>query len=119
VPVDFDGWPFFRAMNRARESDQLAAYCLGVGLDALTLAATIPTVVVVDDEVFDELFGEVVEVNAEGITLTSLQGQTTATGIPFTADNVERMLTDEPMAPTGAACLHLAWQHREQLLDAD
>lgn len=119
VPVDYEGWPFYRAMNRARDSGRLAAYCLGVGLDALTLAATIPTVVVVDEDAFDELFGEVVEVNAEGITVRSLDGQAAATGIPFTSDNVQRMLTDEPMAPPGAACLHLAWQHREQLLDTD
>jgi transcriptional regulator with XRE-family HTH domain len=116
TPVDYDGWPFYRAMSRAREAGRLSAYCLGVGLDALTLAATIPTVVVIDDDAFDEIFGEIVEVNAEGVTVNSFQGQGSPTGIPFTADNVERLLTDEPMAPPGAACLHLAWQHREQLL---
>jgi hypothetical protein len=119
TPVDYDAWPFYRAMSRSRESRRLRAYCLGVGLDALTLAATIPTVVVLDDDAFDELFGEVVDVNAEGITVRSLPGEATATGIPFTTENVERLLTEEPMAPPGAACLQLAWQHREQLLDGD
>jgi transcriptional regulator with XRE-family HTH domain len=118
TPVNYDAWPFYRAMCRARVAGRLRAYCLGVGLDALTLAATIPTVVVIDDDAFDELFGEVVEVNAEGVTVKSFQGQGSATGIPFTEENVERLLTDEPMAPPGAACLHLAWQHRDLLLDA-
>ena len=119
TPVDYDSWPFYRAITRARDTGRLRAYCFGVGLDALTLAATIPTVVVVDHDAFDEVFGEVVEANAEGITVTSLRGQGSPTGIPFTEENVERLLAHEPMAPPGAACIHLAWQHREQLLDAD
>ena len=60
----------------------------------------------------------VVEVNAEGVTVRSIRGQGSATGIPFTGENVERLLADEPMAPPGAACLYLAWQHRGLLLDA-
>jgi len=31
--------------------------------------------------------------------------------------NVRRLLDDEPIAPPGAACLELAWQHRDLLLD--
>lgn len=116
LPVDYEGWPFYRAMGRARETGRLRAFCLGVGLDALTLAATIPTVVVIDEDAFAEVFGEVVHVNAEGITVMSLDGQPNAQGIPFTEDNVQRFLTDEPMAPPGAACLALAWRHREKLL---
>jgi len=118
TPVDYDRWPFYRAMTRARETGRLTVYCLGVGLDALTLAATIPTVVVVDEDAFDEIFGDVVDVNAEGVTVKSIRGQGSATGIPFTEENVERLLADEPMAPPGAACLYLAWQHRDLLLDA-
>jgi len=36
---------------------------LGVGLDTLTLTATILTVAVFDDDVFDELFGGAVQIN--------------------------------------------------------
>jgi hypothetical protein len=116
TPVDYDGWPFYRAINRARASGRLTAYCLGVGLDALTLAATIPTVVVIDDDAFDEVFGDVVESNAEGVTVKSLRGDRSAKGIPFTEENVDRLVLDEPMAPPGSACLYLAWQHRDLLL---
>jgi hypothetical protein len=116
TPVDYDGWPFYRAMSRARASGRLSAYCLGVGLDALTLAATIPTVVVIDGDAFDEVFGDVVEANAEGVTVRSLRGDRSAAGIPFTEENIDRLVLDEPMAPPGAACLYLAWQHRDLLL---
>ena len=117
TPVDYDTWPFYRAMNRARDSGRLAAYCLGVGLDAVTLAATIPTVVVIDDDAFAEIFGEIVDANAEGVTVTFFRGQGSATGIPFTEENVEHLLAEEPMASPGAACLYLAWQHRDRILD--
>jgi hypothetical protein len=94
----------------------LHASCLGVGFDALTLAATIPTVLVIDDNVFDEVFGEIVHINAEGITVTALPGERSAAGIAFTEDNVRRFLRREPLASPGAACLALAWRHRATLL---
>jgi hypothetical protein len=115
--VDYDVWPFYRAMTRARASGRLTAYCLGIGVDALTLAATIPTVVVIDGDAFDELFGDVVDANAEGVTIRSIDGEASATGVAFTESNVRRLLDDEPIAPPGAACLELAWQHREMLLN--
>jgi hypothetical protein len=37
-------------------------------------------------------------------------------GIPFTEESVRRMLTSEPMAAPGAACLALAWRHRDRIL---
>ena len=84
--------------------------------DALTLAATIPSVLVIDDEVFDELFGDIALQNAEGITVTGLDGQPATTGIPFSQQNITQFLKNEPMAPPGAACLALAWKHRGLLL---
>ena len=78
--VDYDGWPFFRALTRCRSTGRLEAWCLGIGVDALTLAATIPTVVVIDAHAFEEVFGQVVASNAEGITVTSFNGAGSATG---------------------------------------
>ncbi|WP_189923047.1 hypothetical protein [Kitasatospora xanthocidica] len=40
-----------------------------------------------------------------------------AVGIPFTAEQVERLTMREPMQPAGAALLQLAWQHRDVLLN--
>jgi len=118
-PVDYAHWPFYRAITHARDTERLHAYCLGAGLDALTLAATIPTVVVIDHDAFAEIFGAIVRTNAEGTTVSSLDGSASAQGIPFTEANVRRFLTDEPMAPPGAACLALAWRHRNLLLGPD
>ncbi|MGR3935229.1 helix-turn-helix domain-containing protein [Streptomyces sp. BRA346] len=109
-------WPLFRALDRARAQGRVKVVCFGIGVDALTLAATIPSALVIDDEVFDQLFGEIAESNAEGITVTHWNGQDTTDGIPFTQQNVTQFLEREPMAPPGAACLALAWQHREVLL---
>jgi hypothetical protein len=120
-PIDYDRWPLYRGLGRARSQGAIHAYCLGVGFDALTLAATIPTVVVIDEHAFEELFGQVVRINAEGVIITELHPSEhpragTPSGIAFDADNVQRCLTTEPMAPPGAACLALAWQHRDLIL---
>jgi hypothetical protein len=56
-----------------------------------------------------------VQHNAEGKIMAVGKG-TAAEGIPFTEESVQRLLTSEPMASPGAACLALAWQHREILL---
>jgi len=115
APIDYDAWPLFQALGQARAAGRLRPVCLGVGLDALTLAATILTAVVIDDDAFDEIFGDVVATNAEGV-IVAVGTRSAAEGIPFTEDNVTRLLTCEPMAPPGAACLSLAWQHRTTLL---
>jgi hypothetical protein len=118
-PIDYERWPFYRGLTRARTRGALRAFCFGVGLDALTLAATIPTVVIIDDNAFEELFGAIVDVNAEGIIVArdpDRAGSGNSLGIPFDADNVNRFLRSEPMAPPGAACLALAWRYREFLL---
>ncbi|MFJ7272903.1 XRE family transcriptional regulator [Kitasatospora sp. NPDC098663] len=115
-PLDYDRWPLYRALERARRTRRIRLYCFGVGCDALTLAATIPTALVIEDEVFEELFGEVVKTNAEGVTVTEWNGQDTSAGIPFTEQNVLQFIRSEPMASPGAACLALAWKYRDLLL---
>ena len=114
--LNYERWPLFRSLQRGRETGRIKVYCFGVACDALTLAATIPSVLVIDDEVFDELFGDIAPQNAEGITVTGLDGQPAATGIPFSQQNITQFLKNEPMAPPGAACLALAWKHRGLLL---
>jgi hypothetical protein len=88
---------------------------LGMALDALTLAATILTVVVIDDDVFDELFGATVRFNDEGEIVAMGDGRA-ADGIPFTEDAVNRLLESEPLASPGAGCLALAWRHRHMII---
>jgi hypothetical protein len=115
-PLDYDCWPFYRSMQRARESGHLRAYVLGVVLHALGLNPAIMTAVVIDDVVFDDLFRDRVMVNAEGQVVTSLDGDQSVYGLEFTEVTVRQFLERELFGGTSAACLALAWQHREYLL---
>jgi hypothetical protein len=54
-----------------------------------------------------------VELNEEG-TVTSGQERQQFT---FDGSTIHDLLTNEAMAPSGAACLYLAWQHQALVLD--
>jgi hypothetical protein len=101
---------------QARAERKASAFCRGAGLDALTLAATILTVVVIDADVFDDLFGEAVRYNSEGEIIFGEQDNMTGYGIDFTEHNVRRLVEREPMAAPDSACLALAWRNRMALL---
>ncbi len=113
--IDYERWPLYQRLSAAREEGKLRAHILGFGADALTLAATILTVVVIDDDVFDEVFGSTVQFNDEG-EVVAVEGGRAADGVPFTAAAIQRLLENEPVAAPGAACLALAWQHRDSLI---
>ncbi|MEJ7630728.1 MAG: helix-turn-helix transcriptional regulator [Nocardioidaceae bacterium] len=55
-PIDYDGWPQYQLLESGLADGSVSAHVLGLGLDALTLAATILTVVVLDDDAFCEAF---------------------------------------------------------------
>ncbi len=113
-PIDYPQWQLFQWLQAARTDGSLRAFVLGVGVDALTLSTNVLTVVVIDDNVFTEVFGSAVRFNEEGEIVT-VGGGTPTDGVPFTETAVRRMLESEPMAETGAACLALAWKHRTAL----
>nr|WP_255426510.1 helix-turn-helix transcriptional regulator [Pseudonocardia sp. C8] len=115
-PLDYENWPLYRSLERGREQGRVRPYCLGVGLDTLTLTATFLTVVVFDADVFDPLFGNTVQINAEGELVTAADSTSVSEGLPFTAATVERLVTREPMASPGACILRQAWEHRSALL---
>jgi transcriptional regulator with XRE-family HTH domain len=115
-PLDYEGWSLYRTLQQARAEERVSAYCLGVGLDTLTLTATILTVVVMDDDVFDQLFGDAVRINAEGVLVTAAESSAVSDGVPFTEETVQRLLTSEPMASPGACILDRAWRFRDQIL---
>jgi transcriptional regulator with XRE-family HTH domain len=116
APIDFRTEEPFRSMDAARRSGRVRVWCLGVGLDPLTLWGEILTVAVFDDEVFDELFGGLVVANDEGTVVTVATPGRLAHGVPFVEERVEQLLGAEPMAPAAAACLALAWRDRATLL---
>ena len=91
---------------------------LAVGVDPLTLATDLLTVVAFDAPAYDDLFGDLVASNDEGSVISSTeQSGATSIGIPLTAANVDRFAHHEPMQAAGAEALLLTWQHRGQLLD--
>ncbi|WP_245554329.1 hypothetical protein [Nocardia takedensis] len=114
--IDYESWPLYQALGEARQQGKVTAHVLGLGLDALSLAATILTVVVIDDDVFEDIFGATVRFNDEGEVVAIGDGRA-ADGVPFTREAVDRLLDTEPVAAPGAACLWLAWQHRHTLID--
>ena len=115
-PVDYGRWPFYRALSAAREAGKVSVFCLGMGVDPLTLAVDILAAAVFDSGLFDDLFAGLVATNAEGRVVGG-PGAPGAPGVPFTAEVVHRFGGGaEPMQAAGAAVLQLAWQHRARLL---
>jgi hypothetical protein len=112
-PFRYGQWDFYRHLTGARDAGRLGVWCLGMGVDPLTLVADILTVAVFDADVFDAAFSGLVAGNAEGRIITS-QGEA---GFPFTEQVVARFTNGtEPMQAAGAATLQLAWNHRGLLL---
>jgi hypothetical protein len=111
-----DYWPLYRSIEQARTDGRVTPYCLGIGLDTLTLTATILTVTVIDSDVFDELFGNTVDINAEGRLVSAADSTSVTDGVPFDEASVTRLLEDEPMASPGACILSRAYRYREALL---
>ncbi len=114
--IDYDDSEPFRSLENARRAGRVRVWCFGMGVDALTLFGEILTVVVVDADVFDSLFSEMVPVNAEGSVVTTGPHRRASEGIPFTQAAVRRLIEHEPLAPSASACLELAWRHRGTLL---
>jgi hypothetical protein len=105
--VDYHVWPFAQRLDEAREKGLCRPYYLGVGVDPLTLAADLLTVVVFDAATFDEVFADLVADNQEGELIA---------GVEFTESDVLRYSRSESVQPAGAALLELAWRHRAALL---
>jgi hypothetical protein len=114
-PIDYDGWSFAADLRAEQCQGTIRTYCLGMGVDPLTLATDLLCVVVIEAEVFDRIFGGLVDGNAEGELAGQQDGRP---GVPFVASEVERLTKHEPMQAAGAAVLASAWEHRAALLQS-
>lgn len=112
-PIDYARQEPFRSLDAARNAGKIRVTCLGVGLDALNFVSDVLTVAVFDAEVFDDIFADLVEMNDEGTVTLCGQNQEQ---FVFDSATIDRLLTTESMAPSGAACLRLAWQYRDSIL---
>jgi len=106
-PIDYDAWPFARRMTAGREAGLIRAWCVGLGVDPLTFATDLLTVVAFDAPVYDELFGGLVDVNAEGTVIAAK---------PLDPATVTSLLRGYPVQAAGAALLALALRHADVLL---
>jgi len=107
APIDYGRWPLAAAMTGALADGRIRAWCLGLGADPLTFALDLLTVVVIDAPLYDELFGELADSNAEGTVLKPR---------PFGEASVAELITRHPVQAAGAALLTLALEHRRVLL---
>ena len=114
-PIDYANEEPFRTLDAARRAGKICVYCLGAGIDALNYVGDLFTVAIFDADVFDEVFDQLVELNEEGTVTSGRDRQHFTFGSPTIHD----LLNTEPMAPSGAACLYLAWQQRQLLLNHD
>jgi transcriptional regulator with XRE-family HTH domain len=112
--ADYTAEPL-RSLDAARQSGQIRVHCFGLGLGALDLWGGLETVAVIDAEVFDEVFSELVRVNDEGSVLRVGRAQPTA-HIPFTAQVIDELWGTGRLAPETAFSLRKAWEHRDRLL---
>jgi hypothetical protein len=94
-------------VTRALDTAEVRAFCVGIGVDPLTFATDILTIVTIDAPLYDELFGRVVATNAEGSIIPA---------VPLTAETVEHYASNETTQAAGAGLLRLAWRHRSILL---
>jgi hypothetical protein len=112
-PIDYANEEPFRSLNQAYTAGRIRVFALGVAIDALNLVGDILTVAVFDADVFDRVFDGLVERNDEG-SVVSVDDDCQHFG--FDEPTIRRLLVDEPMAPSGAGALQLAWQHRAAIL---
>jgi hypothetical protein len=105
--IDYAVWPLARALQDGLADGRVRAWCLGLGADPLTFAVDLLAAVVIDAPLFDELFGGLVDANAEGRVIKSR---------PFTAPSVGELLATAPLQAAAAGLLALALTHQDLLL---
>jgi hypothetical protein len=118
-PIDYSAWPFASAMSQALASGQIRAHVLGMGVDPLTLATDLLTVVTIEASLYDDLFGALVQTNSEGRLVASADTEPDQGRFPFTRKTVDRLTSHEPLQAAGAALIRLAWQHQEIVAPLD
>ncbi|MFI0464690.1 transcriptional regulator [Saccharopolyspora sp. 5N102] len=108
-PIRYHELEPFTALDNAVRDGRIRVFCLGVTLDALTLAGDILTVAVIAPDTYDEVFTKAVEANSEG--------SVPARAFPFEENTLTRLRESKRLSPGAAAALHFAWTHRKLLLD--
>jgi hypothetical protein len=98
--IEYESWPFAVQLNAALSTGAVKVYCVGLGVDPLTFATDLLTVLVIDSDAFDTFFPSAIDQNTEGRVLTPQ---------PLTARVVDEFIRHKPVQAAGAALLQLAW----------
>lgn len=106
-PIRYDKLEPFTTMDKALRDGHIRVFCLGVTLDALTLAGDILTVAIIAPDTYDELFANAVATNAEG--------SVPARAFPFEENTLTWLSESKRLSPGAAAALYLAWSNRKLL----
>ena len=107
APIDYAAWPLAKAMTDGLADGRVRAWCLGLGADPLTFALDLLAAVVIDAPLYDDLFGETVDANAEGRVIKPRR---------LDDPSVTKLLRYTPLQAAAAALLALALAHRTTLL---
>lgn len=107
-PIRYDELEPFTSMDQALRDGRIQVFCLGVTVDALTLAGDILTVAIIAPDTYDELFANAVETNSEG--------SMPVRAFPFEENTLTWLNESKRLSPGAAAALHLTWTHRKFLL---
>ena len=102
APITYDDWPFARHLTGALEAGDVRAWCVGLGVDPLTFATDLLTVLSLNSAVFDQLFPNAPTTNTEGHLIAPQ---------PLTPETVDTFTHHEPLQAAGAALLRLAVHH--------
>jgi len=102
TPIPYDDWPFATRLTAALEGGDARAHCVGLGVDPLTFATDLLTVLAIDSSTFDTLFPQLTSANTEGRLLSPQ---------PLTAEAINTFAHQKPTQAAGAAILQLAWHH--------
>lgn len=109
-PIDYANEEPFRSFERARASGRFRLWHYGLVIEPLELGAVQLTVAVIDDEVFDKLFANMVRTNDEG----KIVGGNGRTDMPFTGEAIDRLTPR--LSASALTLLRVAWRDRVRLL---
>ncbi len=105
----------FRSLEQARQSGALRIYAFGLAVGALDFWTALETVAVIDADVFDSIFADLVRVNDEG-TVVRIGCHEPTVHIPLTKDVINELWAGGRLGPETGFSLNAAWQHRNRLL---
>ena len=118
APIDLDTVEPYASVNRHLRKGNISCYFLGIGVDPVQLQPEIMTALILNERIFQRLFGakfgRAAVRNKEGDIVGSRVIGTTKSGcrpigFEFSRSGIEEALAGGSLVSGAAACLTLAW----------